>query len=54
MDLSKEKRQEADRMMRLVKGRSIPEEWNDTDIEAMYDEYFKRLWYNQERAYVDM
>jgi hypothetical protein len=39
--------------MRLAKGRGIPDGWSDDDIEKAHEEYFRRLWYNQERTYVD-
>tara|TARA_R110002096_G_scaffold4645_4_gene21957 strand:+ start:460 stop:672 length:213 start_codon:yes stop_codon:yes gene_type:complete len=42
---------EANRMMWIVKGSLIPDNWSQKDIDSMRESYFKRLWYNEE-AYI--
>jgi len=40
---------DANEMYWMVKGSLIPTGWSDTDIETMYNSYFKRMWNNNER-----
>ena len=48
---SPEVRREANRLMWMCKGRLIPEDWKDDQVEWAYDAYFKRLWNNHEMCY---
>jgi hypothetical protein len=48
---SPEVRKEANRLMWMVKGRLIPDNWKDDQVEWAYDSYFKRLWNNHENCY---
>lgn len=41
---------EANRLMWLVKGHLIPDEYSEKDIEAVLRSYFVRLWGNHEAS----
>lgn len=39
---------EANMLYWMVKGQLIPEGWNEKDVKAIYESYFKRVWGNHE------
>ena len=51
--MSHRERKEAYRLFWMIKGRLIPDSWDDNTIKQMYDDFFKRVWYNTE-AYLDL
>ena len=49
--MTQQELKEANRLFWIVKNRLIPSSWNDKTIKDMYDDFFKRVWCNEE-AYV--
>ena len=41
-------RKEANRYYWMIKGKLIDSSWSDSEVEKIYDSYFKRLWGNNE------
>lgn len=41
---------ESNRYYWIVKGHLIPKEWKETEILAVYESYFVRLWGNHENS----
>ena len=50
--MSHRERKEAYTLFWMIKGRLIPDSWDDNTIKQMYDDFFKRVWYNTE-AYLN-
>ena len=46
--MTQQELKEANRLFWIVKNRLIPSSWDDKTIKNMYDDFFERVWYNEE------
>jgi hypothetical protein len=49
--MTKEQYKEANRLFWIIKGRLIPEQWDEKAVLSVYNSYFDRVWVNTESYY---